>query len=371
MSFRVTELQMLLSFAGRNKNGKKTELQAKALELLKKGQLTVSIQNKIRELYKARYTMSASGIDSPPDLRQHTNRYGEANNSIAPNALPSAMNAKSMPTPLVNQPRGYNVTNPSALNPGEYYGSMPRGLGLDYSSTGAPNVTLTSTKMYAPPPIQYPVLADVKFKPLPFYDVLNELLKPATLIPTAASRFQESTFTFHLTASQANEVAMSLTEKPDGKMEHVKQIQLRFCLLETSCEQEDNFPPSICVKVNSKMCALPNPLPTNKPGLEPKRPSRPVNITHLCRISPTTSNQISVSWASEYGRAYAVAVFLVYKQTSNQLLQKIKSKGIRNSEYTRAMIKEKFTQDPDSEINTTSLKGSLLCPLGKMRIQIP
>ncbi|RWS08224.1 E3 SUMO-protein ligase PIAS2-like protein [Dinothrombium tinctorium] len=279
MSFRVTELQMLLSFARRNKKGKKTELQAKALELLKEGQLTVSIQNKIRELYKA-------------------------------------------------------------------------------------NVSLTSTKMYASPPIQFPVLAHVKFKPLPFYDVLHELLKPATL---TSSGFQESTFTFHLTAEQANEVAMSQTEKPDGKIEHVKQIQLRFCLLETSCEQEDNLPPSVCVKVNSKICKLPNLLPTNKP----KRPSRPVNITYLCEISPTTSNQISISWASKYGRAYAVAVFLVNKQTSNKLLQKIKSKGIRNSGYTRAMIKGTFTQDPDSELNTTCLKGSLLCPLGKMRIQIP
>ena len=45
-----------------------------------------------------------------------------------------------------------------------------------------------------------------------------------------------------------------------------------------------------------------NPIPTNKPGVEPKRPSRPVNITSICRLSPTVSNQISISWASEYGR---------------------------------------------------------------------
>lgn len=35
------------------------------------------------------------------------------------------------------------------------------------------------------------------------------------------------------------------------------QAQLRFCLLETSCEQEDHFPPSVNVKVNNKMCPLP------------------------------------------------------------------------------------------------------------------
>ena len=31
----------------------------------------------------------------------------------------------------------------------------------------------------------------------------------------------------------------------------------RFCLLETSCEQSDNFPSSLLVKVNGKMCPLP------------------------------------------------------------------------------------------------------------------
>ncbi|MEQ2233037.1 hypothetical protein ILYODFUR_017642, partial [Ilyodon furcidens] len=33
--------------------------------------------------------------------------------------------------------------------------------------------------------------------------------------------------------------------------------------------------------------------------------------------------------------------------------------------------KEKLTADPDSEIATTSLRVSLLCPLGKMRLTVP
>ena len=35
------------------------------------------------------------------------------------------------------------------------------------------------------------------------------------------------------------------------------QVQMRFCLQETSCEQEDYFPPSVAVKVNGKLCPLP------------------------------------------------------------------------------------------------------------------
>lgn len=51
MTFRVSELQMLLGFAGRNKSGRKTELQTRALELLRLK--STPIQMKIRELYKS------------------------------------------------------------------------------------------------------------------------------------------------------------------------------------------------------------------------------------------------------------------------------------------------------------------------------
>lgn len=34
-------------------------------------------------------------------------------------------------------------------------------------------------------------------------------------------------------------------------------IIFRFCLSETSCPQEDHFPPNLCVKVNGKPCNLP------------------------------------------------------------------------------------------------------------------
>lgn len=77
------------------------------------------------------------------------------------------------------------------------------------------------------------------------------------LVPTPNSKFQESNFTFHLTPQQANDVSLSRDVKHDGRVEYTVQIQMRFCLLETSYEQEDNFPPSICAKVNSKMCPLP------------------------------------------------------------------------------------------------------------------
>ena len=48
----------------------------------------------------------------------------------------------------------------------------------------------------------------------------------------------------------------------------------------------------------------------------------------------------------------------------------LRSKGVRNPDYTKALIKEKLN-DSDSEIATTSCKVSLACPLGMMRMNIP
>lgn len=150
-------------------------------------------------------------------------------------------------------------------------------------------------------------------------------------------------------------MASSRDIRPGVKCDYVKQVQMRFCLLETTCEQEDYFPPNVMVKVNNKLCPLPvsvnpysmkllnnwiilqNPIPTNKPGVEPKRPPKPVNITQMVKLSPTVGNTITVSWQADYGRGYAITVCLVHKLTSQDLLQRLKNKGVKHSDHTRAL----------------------------------
>ncbi|XP_048737582.2 E3 SUMO-protein ligase PIAS2-like isoform X3 [Ostrea edulis] len=313
MSFRVSELQVLLGYAGRNKTGRKTELLSRALQLLQKG-CSVPIQIKIRELY--------------------------------------------------NQIFGSNRRKPTASKPGE---DGPHNCPMDYSNrmmNHDPSPHGSSLGML-------PVHPDVKLKHLPFYDCITELMKPTSLVPRGSTKFQDNHYNFHLTPQQAQDIAMSRDFRPGARCEYTTQIQLRFGLLETSCEQDDHFPPSICVRVNGKMAPLPNPIPTNKPGVEPKRPGRPVDITPLCRLSPTLPNQIEVSWAADFGRGFFLAIFLVKKLTSDILLVRLKQFGNRHADHTRALIKEKLSHDPDSEIATTSLRVSLICPLGKMRMTIP
>lgn len=103
----------------------------------------------------------------------------------------------------------------------------------------------------------YPIHPDVKLKKLPFYEVSAELVKPSTLVPQGSQRQQDNTFVFHLTPQQATAIGMSRDMRPGSKIEFAVQVQLRFCLLETTSEQEDCFPPGIMVKVNNKMCPLP------------------------------------------------------------------------------------------------------------------
>ncbi|XP_053984379.1 E3 SUMO-protein ligase PIAS2 isoform X2 [Hylaeus anthracinus] len=379
LSFRVSELQMLLGFAGRNKSGRKTELQTRALELLRLR--SHPVQLKIRELYKsiqadqlaAHQMYGQTGGSGEPQIDQNMhsrNYYTRQAISQQQQSQSSVSSGKELPpahqASLPQSPRA----NPVYQNTGYTSVTPQQTTSVGYSPYPYPPKVLPSP-LQIQPRSQYPVHPDVRLKKLPFFDLLGELLKPSSLMPQGSLRLQENTFMFHLTPQQSTDIASSRDCRAGSKMDYTVQVQMRFCLQETSCEQEDCFPPSIAVKVNGKLCPLPNPIPTNKPGVEPKRPPRPVNISHLVKLSPTVANQIHVTWSADYGRRYAIAIYLVRKLSSAKLLARLKSKGVRHSDYTRGLIKEKLNEDADSEIATTSLRVSLACPLGKMRMATP
>ncbi|CAL1299296.1 unnamed protein product [Larinioides sclopetarius] len=321
-AFRVSDLQSLLSYAGRNKGGKKYDLQNRALDLLKLR--SSAIEMKIREL--------------------HHNRYSQARSHAEPHDMYTM-------APL----------NDAVMNYGSRSHQGPLG------GPGISGYVPTMGKHMLGPPShlnvlpQYPVNPDVRFKELPFYEVLAELLKPTSLVTLPNERFQEREFAFCLTPQQVLEFQHNIDV----------QVQLRICLLDSSCEQDDEIPSSICLKINQKVCNLPNPIPTNKPGAEPKRPKYPIDITSVTKKTATEPNEVSISWASSSGKPYVLGVFLVRKQTSTHLIRKLKANGVRNPDHTTAMIKEKLLQDRDSEIATMSLRGSLMCPLGKIKMKLP
>merc|ERR1719242_248594 len=102
-----------------------------------------------------------------------------------------------------------------------------------------------------------PTPVNVSLVPLPFYDVHASIIPPTTLPNKGSSRFQASSFQFTLSMDQANDIASNRDVRMTAKISHLYQIQLRFCPLDTTKEQGDELPPSICVEVNNKMCPLP------------------------------------------------------------------------------------------------------------------
>ncbi|EMP36027.1 E3 SUMO-protein ligase PIAS1, partial [Chelonia mydas] len=265
MSLRVSELQVLLGYAGRNKHGRKHELLTKALHLLKAG-CSPAVQMKIKELYRRRFPQK---IMTPADL-----------------SLPS-VHSTSMPATL----------SPSTIPQLTYDGHPATSPLLPVSLLG-PKHELELPHLTA---ALHPVHPDIKLQKLPFYDLLDELIKPTSLASDNSQRFRETCFAFALTPQQVQQISSSM-DISGTKCDFTVQVQLRFCLSETSCPQEDHFPPNLCVKVNGKPCSLPGYLPPTKNGVEPKRPSRPINITSLVRLSTTVPNTIVVSWTAEIGR---------------------------------------------------------------------
>ncbi|XP_052281941.1 E3 SUMO-protein ligase PIAS2-like isoform X2 [Dreissena polymorpha] len=394
MTFRVSELQVLATYVGWSKYGRKCELLQRALYHIEQNTDSTRLRQKIRDLFRQIHnpyasepprsrTSSRTQVPDPSLLLSNdrnrrfppstsgktqlpSGSLGHVSSAIVP-VLGFLGGGSTTPEMKFHITKTCNLENTHVYSPAisKHY-SAPSSVNLH----GAVDFSKRSQEMSSSV-ATLPVHPDVRFKPLPFYDIMGELLKPTSLAPKGLSRYQETYFVFHLTPQQAQDIAMSRDFRPTAKWEYTVQVQLRFCFLETSCEQEDNFPPSICVRVNGKVATLPNPIPTTKPGVEPKRPGRPVDITSLCRLSPTMPNHVEISWASEYGRGFVVSINLVKRLTSDTLLMRLKQFGNRHADHSRAMIKEKLHHDADSEIATTSLRVSLLCPLGKMRMQLP
>nr|KAF6481480.1 protein inhibitor of activated STAT 4 [Molossus molossus] len=84
----------------------------------------------------------------------------------------------------------------------------------------------------------------------------------------------------------------------------------------------------------------------------------------------SATNRITVTWGN-YGKSYSVALYLVRQLTSSELLQRLKTIGVKHPELCKALVKEKLRLDPDSEIATTGVRVSLICPLVKMRLSVP
>lgn len=121
-------------------------------------------------------------------------------------------------------------------------------------------------------------------------------------------------------------------------------------------------------KISLKINAAP------RPG-QPEKKSQnayPVDITSFLKLNPTHSNKIAVEWMSDFGKSFVCRVALVRKLTANTLLKRLRARGLKPADYTQGLIKEKLAAEAeDPEIQCSSWRVTLTCPLSKCRIVEP
>ncbi|CAG9538315.1 unnamed protein product [Cercopithifilaria johnstoni] len=319
--FRVNELHILLSSFKCPKLGKKTELVQRCINLLQNARNQAAVIQKIREISSSR-RYSAS---SAPSVLMYNHVDGNG-----------VMN-------------GYNpvMTLSSALMQQQYISTHN-----PFSSQVVQTRSLN--------------IAD-----LPFYDKQQTLLELSEL-PANISGIRSTSrlaFTFAIPPN----IMPHISYRNESTALPRTELQLRFFLLDHSAEQHDDFPPNCNVKIDDVPVTLPNIIPTNKPNAEPKRPSRPVNITPYCQPprDAMRPHRLVVEWSADK-RSWAVGIYVVKRLTSDILLQRLLDNLAtrRNAEETKRVIRSRLSSDDDA-IQMETLRMSLLCPLGRTRMLIP
>jgi len=396
ISFRNQELQTLLSFAGLSKVGRKPELLTRALELLKRP--NPQIQLKIQELYRTtigqRPPLTANS--SAADLIRQTAQKEQAAIAARLEAQKQQLTNGHLPgyhpiassenRPISNRPvpqPGNRPIAPAVSLPTSSSSTSSYLNGIPMSSR--PQVrTAPAAQPSQPlslPSTRVPLNPNIKSKRLPYYDHLAQIIKPTTLHPTGHFRIVEekngvkkkildNTISFQLTAKQAQDITMSCDRRPDAKLEFPVQLQMRFFAIDVTQPQSDCFPGTIGLRVNQKMANLPNIIPSNRPNVEGKRPSKPLDITSLVKLAPSHENRIDISWAHDPSKFHCFTLDLVKRISADTLMSRLTNKGERQPQLTRQMIKDKMKTDGD-DIATCDLRVSLQCPISKTRIQTP
>lgn len=313
---RVSDLQTLLSSMGRSKSGLKQDLVGRALKLLQSDS-SPELLKKVRQLYLSRCPKSPTWLS----MRRTDN------DSVAYSSPSSSPNSGGFEFLKI----------------------------LDQKPT--PNVLSK--------PLTTPE-TEVKLVHLPFYHTLETLYPPTELISHNNEKLQDSQCVFELSPNQVDQLRNASFLRPGVRS---VQVVLRICYTDSTCVQEDQYPPNIAVKVNQSYCHVPGYYPSNKPGAEPRRPCRPINLTPWLHLS-SVANRVTITWGN-FGKRYSVALYLVRVFTSEDLYSQLKLCSVENAERCRARIQDKLRFDPESEIATTGLRVSLICPLVKMRLGVP
>jgi len=240
--------------------------------------------------------------------------------------------------------------------------------------TATPPAKMTTVTQNGKNPPGRLAFPDCKIRDLPFFPVKSTLLRPCNLAPKDSTQeAQQQNLAFYLTQEQANCVNNGRKVETNGMVVYKMHILLRFTKAASDNVHDDDFPKNLCLKVNNKICPLPNPkpVPANRPNMEAKRPPKPLIITSLCKLNTKSClNQISITWTPTE-LIHTVSIYLVEKLNPADLLSSLKGRGQRDPEITRTLIRSKLEDKDSDEIATTSCKVTMSCPLGMARMTYP
>lgn len=191
MSFRVTELQVLLGYAGRNKSGRKHELQARALSLLKNN-CSTPVQIKIKDLYRRRFPRRlvapppylSSASEQQTKLPSHSlnssslySQQQQHGHSQAQHSPPSSGHHHTSSHGLSHSSHNSHSSHSSSSHGGSQSNLHTSSHGTSHSSSTHSSVSPLGSSVHATQAYH----PDVKLKILPFFDILAELVKPSAL----------------------------------------------------------------------------------------------------------------------------------------------------------------------------------------------
>ncbi|GMT26784.1 hypothetical protein PFISCL1PPCAC_18081 [Pristionchus fissidentatus] len=336
--FKVTELQNLLTHYKLQKLGKKNELYARCVELLRNPQLSRQVMEKIREI------------------------EARVNGRPTPYPLPT-MNANSYHQQQQQQQMAYRPSGGMGGFSG--YGGMP---GLN---------TIGMSSMHSLAHAQNP--ANFNPRParnltpmaLPFYDPIFTLLEPQELPCNPNGNKTSAQMTLNFIVPAEHQLRLQTRSDVFPRTE----VQMRFFNATgdiLNIEQPDDFPLNVNVKINESPVTLPNVIPTNKPNVEPKRPSRPVNLTqYVTGHAREKTHRVRIDWTADK-RTWAMAIYLVSRVDATILRKRVESSPSFDLPYetTEATIRKRLGGGDDDDVAMDSLKISLLCPLGKTRMTV-
>uniref|UniRef100_A0A0M3JSL8 E3 SUMO-protein ligase gei-17 (inferred by orthology to a C. elegans protein) n=1 Tax=Anisakis simplex TaxID=6269 RepID=A0A0M3JSL8_ANISI len=362
--FRVNELHVLLSTFRCPKLGKKHELIQRCIGLLQNSRNQGAVMQKIHEInasrrYHALSTQSSTNSNSSTSSggQSYQMDAGSSLSGAAAAAAAAAQAAVAAQAAAAHQ----SLYTPQAIQP-----NMIQRQPHHFMPSAQPPHSFTSHSLFNR-------ARSLRIVKLPFYDKTKTLLELSEL-PASSSTIRQtlrSAFKFIV----PSDVLRLLNYRNEPAVLPRVEVQMRFFLLDPSKEQADDFPPNCEVKIDNTGVPLPNVIPTNKPNVEPKRPSRPVNITPFVQYHREVDKEhkVLIEWSADR-RAWAVGIFVVNRLTSEILLKRLVSNvhARRDLFVTKRAISEKLRDDDEDDgVQMESIKFTLLCPLGRTRMVTP